>query len=116
MLLQAGGQILGATLSATDPKVQAVATTVYGLGANLGYSLPHSRNQESEADRVGLRYMARAGYNPEAAVAFWQRFAELDRKGGGTLWFLRTHPLSETRIQQIKQWLPEAKAQYRPQN
>jgi predicted Zn-dependent protease len=115
MLIQAGGQILGASLSAADPKVQALTTTAYGLGGNVLYSLPHSRRQESEADRVGLRYMARAGYEPEAAVAFWQRFAEKD-KGGGTPWFLRTHPLSETRIEQLRKWVPEAKAQFKPAN
>ena len=59
--------------------------------------------------------MARAGYNPEAAVAFWERFAAVNRQaGGGTPWFLRTHPLDETRIKQIKDWLPEVKQEYRP--
>jgi metalloendopeptidase OMA1, mitochondrial len=115
MLLQAGGQVLGTTVSAADPRWQGVATSVYGLGANLGYALPHSRGQESEADRIGLIYMARAGYNPEAAVGFWERFGELNRQsGGGTPWFLRTHPMDETRIQRIKEWLPEAKKEYRP--
>jgi predicted Zn-dependent protease len=67
------------------------------MGAQVGVALPHSRFTESEADRIGLIYMARAGYNPEAAVAFWQRFAEFNRQAGGsTPWFLRTHPLDET--------------------
>ena len=79
MLLQTGGQVLGTTVSLADPRWQGVATTVYGLGANVGYALPHSRNQESEADRIGLVYMARAGYDPEAAVGFWQRFAEYNK-------------------------------------
>jgi predicted Zn-dependent protease len=115
MLLQTGGQVLGTTVALGDPRWQGVATSVYGLGANLGYALPHSRNQESEADRIGLIYMARAGYNPEAAIAFWERFAEVNRQSGsGTPWFLRTHPLSETRIQRIREWIPEAKREYRP--
>ena len=114
MLLQAGGEVLGATLSASDPKTQAAANVVYGLGGSLLYALPHSRMQESEADHVGLRYMARAGYDPEAAVAFWQRFAEANKGGGGTPWFLRTHPVDQKRIAQLKEWMPEAKAQYRP--
>jgi metalloendopeptidase OMA1, mitochondrial len=114
MLLQTGGQVLGTAVSATDPRWAGVASTVYGLGANVGYALPHSRSQESEADHIGLLYMARAGYDPEAAVGFWQRFAEFNKNsGGGTPWFLRTHPLDETRIQKLKEWMPEAKRAYR---
>jgi metalloendopeptidase OMA1, mitochondrial len=114
MLLETGGKAVGAAVSATDPRWQGVASTVYGLGANVGYALPHSRSQESEADRIGLRYMARAGYNPEAAVEFWQRFAEYNKgSGSGTPWFLRTHPLDDTRIQRIREWIPEAKREYR---
>jgi predicted Zn-dependent protease len=62
--------------------------------------------------------MARAGYNPEAAIAFWERFAEYNRQHGGSegLWFLRTHPLNEVRIKQLKGWLPEVQREYRPRN
>lgn len=116
LVLQTGGQVVGAAMSESDPKVSAAAQTIYGLGSTVGLALPHNRMQESEADRVGLRYMARAGYNPDAAVGFWERFAEYNRKAGaGTPWFLRTHPVDEKRIQQIKQWLPEARAQYQQQ-
>jgi predicted Zn-dependent protease len=61
--------------------------------------------------------MARAGYDPEAAVGFWQRFSAHSRSqgGGGTPAFLRTHPIDTVRIQQIQRWMPEAKANYRPQ-
>jgi predicted Zn-dependent protease len=114
LLLQTGGQVLGASLSASDPRVQAAATTAYGLGATLGRELPHSRKQESEADFIGLLYMARAGYNPEEAVRFWERFAEYNRSsGGGTPWFLRTHPLDDKRIQALKSELPRAMQEYR---
>jgi predicted Zn-dependent protease len=114
-LLQTGGQVLGAGLSTTDPRWQAIASTVYGVGGQLVVALPHSRGQESEADHIGLLYMARAGYDPQAAVAFWQRFADYNAKAGSaTPWFLRTHPLDETRIQQLKEWLPQAKKEYRP--
>jgi len=116
MLLQTGGQLLGSAVGAADPRWAGVANTVWGLGSNLGVALPHSRLQESEADHVGLLYMARAGYDPEAAIAFWERFAELDRQSGsGTPWFLKTHPGGDQRIQQLKGWLPEARAQYRRQ-
>lgn len=116
LLAQTGGAVLQSTLSSSDPKTQALATTVYGLGANIGVLLPYSRLHESEADRMGLHYMARAGYRPEAAVEFWQRFAEFNRRqgGGGTPWFLRTHPVDDKRIEQIQRWLPEARLEYRP--
>lgn len=99
----------------SDPQVRQAVVSAYGLGATVGVELPFSRKQESEADYIGLRYMARAGYDPEEAVKFWQRFAEYNEKSGGdTLWLLRTHPLDEDRIQKLREWLPEAKAQYRP--
>jgi predicted Zn-dependent protease len=116
MLMQAGGQLLGSTLSKTDPRWQAVAQTAYGVTTTVGRQLPHSRAQESEADRIGLIYMARAGYNPEAAVQFWQRFGEYNEQQGGanSPAFLRTHPTDATRVRQLQQWMPEAKAQFRP--
>lgn len=87
---------------------------VYGVGSQLGVALPHSRKQESEADHIGLLYMARAGYNPEAAVDFWKRFAEYNRRQGGTTpWYLRTHPTDEDRIAALQKELPTAKAQFR---
>jgi predicted Zn-dependent protease len=117
MLLQMGGQGLGVALSGSDPRVQQYASTAYGLGAQLGRELPHSRKQESEADRIGLTYMARAGYRPQEAVKFWQRFADYNQKSGGSagLWFLRTHPLDKDRIADLEKWMVEAMAHYRPQ-
>lgn len=118
LLAQAGGSLVQSGLATSDPRTQAIARTVYGVGATVGVILPYSRLHESEADRMGLRYMARAGYRPEAAVAFWQRFADYNRRqgGGGGLWFLRTHPLDEKRIEQIRGWLPEARAEFKPQS
>lgn len=111
MGIQAVGQILGATLS--ESEWQQAAVTTYGLGTQLGVALPYNRLQESEADRMGLLYMARAGYDPDKAIEFWQRFAEFDRQSGGdTLWFLRTHPLSEARAEELRNWLPEARREY----
>ena len=114
MAAQYGGKAVDLATSHADPRWQQAATLAYGVGAQVGVLLPHSRVQESAADRIGLTYMARAGYDPEAAVAFWERFAEYSRQQGssGPAW-LRTHPADETRIQQIKKWLPEAKQQYR---
>jgi predicted Zn-dependent protease len=112
MLIQMGGQALGTSLANSDPRVQVLANAAYGLTTQIGRELPHSRAQESEADHIGLIYMARAGYNPEASVQFWQRFAAYNQQqGGNTPTFLRTHPTDETRIKQLQAWMPEAKAQ-----
>jgi predicted Zn-dependent protease len=114
-----GLQTLGAAVGAAAQGSQyaAAITQIYGLGSQLGVALPHSRSQEAEADHIGLLYMARAGYDPEAAVAFWQRFAEFNRRAGGgqTPWFLRTHPLDEDRVNNLRRLMPRAKAEYRPQ-
>lgn len=112
-----GLQMVGLVVDAAtaSSKYHSAFVAGYGLGSQLGVALPHSRMQESEADRMGLIYMARAGYDPEAAVGFWQRFADFNNKAGGqTPWFLRTHPLDETRIRDLQKWMPEAKAQFRP--
>ena len=89
----------------------------YGVGTQVGRELPHSRKQESEADHIGLIYMARAGYDPKEAVAFWQRFMDFNKQQGGSqssflARFLRTHPLDEVRIKQLQEWLPEAEAAF----
>jgi len=106
---------LGASLSKSDPTVLAAVNTAYGVGSQVGVALPHSRAQESEADHIGLIYMAEAGYDPRAAVAFWQRFADYNKQqGGDTPAFLRTHPTDAKRIQQLEVWMPAALAQYHP--
>jgi metalloendopeptidase OMA1, mitochondrial len=115
MVIQTGGQILSASTAKVDPRWQSVAALAYGVGSQVGVQLPHSRAQESEADEIGLIYMARAGYDPEAAVAFWQRFGAFNaQQGGNTPAFLRTHPTDETRVRQLQQLMPRAKAEYKP--
>lgn len=112
-MIQGGGTLLAVGMQGAnvDPRWQAISQMVYGTGGTLLGELPHSRDQESEADRIGLIYMAQAGYPPEAAVDFWRRFGDFNKQqGGDTMWFLRTHPTDETRIKQIQQWIPEAKA------
>jgi predicted Zn-dependent protease len=105
---------LNSTLSATDPKWQSAASLAYGVGSKVAVELPYSREQESEADHIGLVYMARAGYDPKEAVAFWQRFAEYNNQQGGssTPTFLRDHPVDSVRIKQLQGWLSEAEAEY----
>ena len=104
MVEQMGGQALGVSLSSYDPRMQAAAQMAYGLTTQVGRELPHSRAQESEADHIGLIYMARAGYDPQSAVQFWQRFMQYNQQhgGSGTPVFLRTHPLDETRMHQLQ--------------
>jgi predicted Zn-dependent protease len=113
MVVETGGALLASGLGKQDPACQKAAMIAYGLGSQVGVLLPYSREHESEADHIGLIYMARAGYNPEEAVAFWERFSAYTKASGGTgtPGFLRTHPLDEVRIKQLKAWLPEAKAQ-----
>src|SRR5437660_1362309 len=77
MVLQGAGQLLG---SAVSDKYQSAFMTAYGVGAKGLRELPHDRKQESEADHIGIVYMARAGYDPQEAVAFWQRFSEYNRQ------------------------------------
>jgi metalloendopeptidase OMA1, mitochondrial len=106
------GQLGSAYVDAKNPKYTAAFGQLFGIGANVGVLLPHSRTQESEADHRGLIYMAKAGYNPEASVAFWERFAAYVKKAGGndTPKWLRTHPLDTERIANLKKLIPEAKA------
>ncbi len=120
MVIQTGGQLAGAALKPADPTWQSIGMLAYGAGTKLGRELPHSRGQESEADQMGLIYMARAGYDPAESINFWQRFADFNKAhgGGGTPSFfesfLRTHPLDEVRIRQLRQWLPKAQAEFKP--
>jgi len=113
---QGFSQGLSMALSKQDPQVITWSQTIFGAGVQLGEALPHSRDQESEADKMGLFYMARAGYNPEEAVGFWERFKAYNDKAGGSegFWFLRTHPLDSKRIEDLKKLIPEAKAQQKP--
>lgn len=89
-----------------DFQSQRALMGLLGAGARYGVLLPFSRSHESEADLVGLKYMVRAGYDPREAVAFWRRMAQA-AGGGGQPEFASTHPLHETRIRQIEEWLPE---------
>ena len=101
------------TLSGRDPRMAQLGTTALGALATGAILLPFSRAQESEADHLGLIYMAKAGYDPTAARELWVRMSQ-SSKGQKPPEFLSTHPSDETRIKQIETWLPEARQYYQP--
>ncbi|WP_116788319.1 M48 family metallopeptidase [Flavobacterium psychrotrophum] len=109
MLAQLGAQGVAVATSGKTESTQQIFQQAYGLGAQYGAILPFGRSQESEADKVGLTLMAIAGYNPDNALAFWQR---MSAKAGGsaTPEFLSTHPSDATRISNITKEIPTAKA------
>lgn len=112
MGLEVLGQILGVGVGMWSPGMAEAFSQAYGMGVNVGVILPWGRAQESEADQIGLILMAKAGYDPSAAVGFWQRMSKI-QQGDKPPEFLSTHPSDETRIAQIKQWLPEAMKHYK---
>jgi predicted Zn-dependent protease len=105
------GGVLAVALEAkgVEPSTRNLSLAAFGLGTQLGVMLPFSRAHETEADEMGLMYMAKAGYDPEEAVRFWTRFGQL---GGGTPSFLSTHPASADRARALNALMPRAKALY----
>lgn len=110
---QYGSQILTGILQGygTNTKLQQITSAAFGIGTQLG-GAAYSRKQESEADRLGLIFAAMAGYDPNVAVAFWQRMAQAS---GGNYSLLSDHPSDATRIQNIQGWMPEALSYYKKQ-
>ncbi len=113
LLTQMGGMALSAALSNRPDQTRALWMQAYGLGAQVGVLLPYSRLHEREADRLGMIFMAMAGYDPHAALDVWTRMAERGT-GPGVPAFLSTHPTDEQRIRDIRSYLPEALQYYRP--
>ena len=112
LMAQMGGMALDLALQNRPAQTRALWLQAYGLGAQVGAILPYSRLHEAEADRLGLIFMAMAGYDPSRAVSFWRQMSA-SSKNSNTLEFLSTHPSDATRIAKIKQTLPEAKRYYR---
>lgn len=113
------GMIAGAVSGAVNPELAMGAMNAYGVGVTL----PHNRKQESEADYIGLKLMAKAGYDPREAISFWERMSGCPRQMIGKFCFrsnaaipefLSTHPSDVTRIRQIEAWIPDAMRNYRP--
>lgn len=112
LLAQFGGQALSAALQSKPQQTQQLWMTAFGVGAQFGALLPFSRTQESEADHLGLIFMAMAGYPPDEALAFWQRMSA--QQGGQAPEFMSSHPSDQSRMSNIKAHLPEARKYYKP--
>ena len=114
------GQLTNATLKVVGAAAGAAggggmlgqaAMAALGVGAQVGVLLPFSRKHESEADYIGILLAADAGYDPRESVALWERMGQASGSGGPSE-FMSTHPSHETRIDQLKKWMPEAMAIY----
>lgn len=108
---QLGGVALSAALEKEPQETQQLAMIAYGVGAQYGALLPFSRLHESEADELGLYFMAMAGYDPHNAPTFWERMASAG--GGSVPEFMSTHPSHNTRISNLNSWMNKAEGYYR---
>lgn len=111
LVTQLGGQMLAQALKQKPQQTQQIWMSLFGVGVQLGAVLPYNRLQESEADHLGLIFMAMAGYNPNASIGFWQRMSQ--NAGTKPPEFLSTHPSDENRMQKIKAEIPEAMKYYK---
>lgn len=109
-LLKSAGNILLAGVSKGSPQAIDTTARLYGLTTQVGVALPFSRSHESEADKIGLILMAKAGYDPREAIKVWERMQQEKERRPAEV--LSTHPSPETRIKEIESWLPEALAHY----
>jgi metalloendopeptidase OMA1, mitochondrial len=102
---------IAVSLSDMDYDKQRAVMGALGAGAQFGILMPFGRKHESEADEIGLMYMARAGYDPQESLRFWQR---MEQTGGNSPpEFLSTHPSHGTRIAQLQELMPKATEEYR---
>jgi predicted Zn-dependent protease len=111
LVSQLGGQVLAEALKQKPQQTQQIWMTLFGVGVQLGAVMPYNRLQEGEADRLGLIFMAMAGYDPNAAIGFWQRMSQ--NAGAKPPEFLSTHPSDKNRLQKIKSEIPEAMKYYK---
>jgi predicted Zn-dependent protease len=112
LAVQLGGVALSVALQNKSQQTQNVFLQSYGIGSQLGM-LKYSRTHETEADKMGLVFAAMAGYDPNNAIAFWERMAA--QAGQKPPELLSTHPSDETRINDLKAFMPEAMKYYKPQ-
>ena len=112
LVAQLGGMALSEALHKKPQETQQLWMMAYGVGAQYGVLLPYSRLQESEADHLGLIFMTLAGYDPHAALQFWERMAATGGQKPPEI--LSTHPSDQTRIDNIKKLIPEVMKKYHP--
>lgn len=112
ILIETGGLALATAIDQKPEETKGMFMMAYGVGTAVGVSLPYSRAHETEADKLGLIFMAMAGYNPQEAIDFWGRMAQSG--GQKPPEFLSTHPSDQTRIQNLNAFLPEAMKYYKP--
>lgn len=110
MLASGGALLLGVGTRDMDSSERQLIMAAYGAGTTIGVMLPYSRFHESEADEIGLMYAAEAGYDPRAAIGFWERMEA--QKSGSPPEFLSTHPSGATRIRNLNRLMPKAVAVY----
>jgi len=111
LLQQLGGNALSFALANKPKETQNLFMTAYGVGSTVGAILPFSRKEETEADEYGLYFAAMAGYNPQEAIAFWERMAAAG--GSRQAEFLSSHPSDASRIEKMKQFMPQALKYYK---
>ena len=110
LLLGLGGLAIDQALKEKSKETRALFAGLYTVGSAVALELPHSRMQESEADKLGLIFMSLAGYDPQESVPFWERMAADGGKGPPE--FLSTHPSNATRIRQLTELIPAIRTQY----
>lgn len=112
LVAQVGEAAVEAAIGSASPAARQATEQAFGIATNLGVILPYSRTQEYEADRIGLILMARAGYDPRAAVEFWERMSAYSSRRPSPPAFLSTHPTDQARIERIKAFMGQALAEY----
>lgn len=110
MIANYGGMALSELVKNKPQETQNLFNTAVGIGTNVGVLLPHSRKNETEADKFGLRYAALAGYDPREAIAFWKRMSQ--QGGQKPPVFLSTHPADEQRIADLQAIMDETLKNY----
>ncbi|MBN2350125.1 MAG: M48 family metallopeptidase [Bacteroidales bacterium] len=110
LAVQVGGLALAEALQKEPEKTRNLALLAFGVGSQVGFLLPYSRTHETEADELGLYFMAMAGYNPQTAPAFWERMQA--KSQGSPPEFLSTHPNPGERIKHLQSIMPKAMEYY----